>query len=165
MRWRRPTGLFRNRDGWLSPAKRIAILRQAAAIMQQRREELALQAAREGGKPLTDSLVEVDRAIDGVGLCAEHLRAQAGSEIPMNRNAASAGRAGLHAIRADRRGVGLQRVQPSAEHDRSPGGPGRGGRLSGDREAGGGGAAELPAVRADSCARPACPRRGANRSW
>ena len=41
---------------------------------------------------MTDSLVEVDRAIDGVCLCAEHLRAQAGSEIPMNRNAASAGR-------------------------------------------------------------------------
>ena len=85
-------GLFRNRDGWLSPADRIAILRKAAAIMQQRRDELALEAAREGGKPLTDSRVEVDRAIDGVSLCAEHLRAQAGSEIPMNRNAASAGR-------------------------------------------------------------------------
>ena len=60
--------------------------------MQERREELALEAAREGGKPLMDSLVEVDRAIDSVGLCAEHLRTQAGSEIPMNRNAASAGR-------------------------------------------------------------------------
>jgi len=84
--------LFRYRDGWLSPAQRLAILRGAAAIMTQRREQLALQAAREGGKPLADSLVEVDRAIDGVGLCAEHLRAQAGSEIPMNRNAASAGR-------------------------------------------------------------------------
>jgi acyl-CoA reductase-like NAD-dependent aldehyde dehydrogenase len=84
--------LFRNRDAWLSPANRIGILRSAAAIMQGRRDELALQAAREGGKPLTDSLVEVDRAIDGVHLCAEHLRAQAGNEIPMNRNAASAGR-------------------------------------------------------------------------
>jgi acyl-CoA reductase-like NAD-dependent aldehyde dehydrogenase len=84
--------LFRNRDGWLSPPVRIKILRQAAAIMQQRREQLAVEAAREGGKPLVDSLVEVDRAIDSVGLCADHLRVQAGSEIPMNRNAASAGR-------------------------------------------------------------------------
>jgi acyl-CoA reductase-like NAD-dependent aldehyde dehydrogenase len=84
--------LFERREAWLSPAERIAILRRTAAIMQQHREQLALQAAAEGGKPLGDSLVEVDRAIDGVGLCAEHLRAQAGSEIPMNRNAASAGR-------------------------------------------------------------------------
>jgi acyl-CoA reductase-like NAD-dependent aldehyde dehydrogenase len=84
--------LFQRRDAWLSPAERITILRQTAAIMQQRRQQLALQAAAEGGKPLSDSLVEVDRAIDGVGLCAEHLRAQAGSEIPMNRNAASVGR-------------------------------------------------------------------------
>jgi acyl-CoA reductase-like NAD-dependent aldehyde dehydrogenase len=84
--------LFQRREVWLSPAERIAILRRTAAIMQDRRQQLALQAAAEGGKPLSDSLVEVDRAIDGVGLCAEHLRAQAGSEIPMNRNAASAGR-------------------------------------------------------------------------
>ena len=84
--------LFQRREAWLSPAERIAILRRTAALMQERRQQLALQAAAEGGKPLTDSLVEVDRAIDGVGLCAEHLRTQAGSEIPMNRNAASAGR-------------------------------------------------------------------------
>ena len=75
------------------PGRRIAILRRAArASCKSRREELALEAAREGGKPLIDSLVEVDRAIDGVRLCVEHLRTQAGSEIPMNLNAASAGR-------------------------------------------------------------------------
>ncbi len=86
------SALFQDRDQWLSPGERIAILRRAAGLMQQRREQLALEAAQEGGKPLKDSLVEVDRAIDGVGLCAEHLKVQAGSEIPMNRNAASAGR-------------------------------------------------------------------------
>ena len=84
--------LFRNRDAWLSPARRIEILRRAAAIMQERREQLALEAAREGGKPLVDSLVEADRAVDSIRLCAEHLRRQAGGEIPMDRNAASAGR-------------------------------------------------------------------------
>ena len=92
VRWPRPTISSQRREAWLSPAERIAILRRTAAIMQDRRQQLALQAAAEGGKPLCDSLVEVDRAIDGVGLCVEHLRAQAGSEIPMNRNAASAGR-------------------------------------------------------------------------
>ncbi len=84
--------LFRNRDVWLKPSQRIAILEKAAALMQAARDELALEAAREGGKPLVDSRVEADRAIDGIKLCIQHLRTQAGSEIPMNLNAASAGR-------------------------------------------------------------------------
>ena len=84
--------LFRDRDGWLSPASRIEILRRAAAIMHERREELAVEAAREGGKPLVDSRVEVDRAVDGVHECVEFLRTQHGEEVPMGLNAASANR-------------------------------------------------------------------------
>jgi len=84
--------LFRDRDSWLSPGRRIEILGRTVHIMHQRREELAVEAAREGGKPLADSLVETDRAIDGVKLCIEHLRTQSGTEIPMDLNAASAGR-------------------------------------------------------------------------
>ena len=85
-------GLFRDRDAWLSVARRTEILRGTAAIMEERREELAIEAAREGGKPLVDSLVEVDRAVDGVHECVEFLRTQRGEEIPMGLNAASAGR-------------------------------------------------------------------------
>ncbi|MHC5007926.1 MAG: aldehyde dehydrogenase family protein [Planctomycetota bacterium] len=85
--------LFADRDGWLPPARRIEILQAVAAIMSERRQALALEAAREGGKPLMDSLVEVDRAIEGVMLCVEALRTQGGTEIPMNLSAASAGRA------------------------------------------------------------------------
>jgi acyl-CoA reductase-like NAD-dependent aldehyde dehydrogenase len=85
--------LFAGRDAWLPPARRIEILQATAAIMTERREELALEAAREGGKPLMDSLVEADRAIEGVKLCVETLRTQGGTEIPMNLTAASAGRA------------------------------------------------------------------------
>ena len=84
--------LFRDRDAWLSASRRIEILRRAATLMQQRREELAIEAAREGGKPLIDSLVEVDRAIDGVHECVEFLRTQHGDEMPMGLNAASANR-------------------------------------------------------------------------
>ena len=84
--------LFRNRDAWLSAARRIEILDRAAGIMRGRREELAGEAAREGGKPLTDSLVEVDRAIDGVRECSEYLRTQRGTGIPMGINPGSAGR-------------------------------------------------------------------------
>jgi len=83
--------LFRDRDGWLPPPVRIEILAKAARLMQQQRETLALEAAREGGKPLSDSLVEADRAIDGVKLCVERLRTQHGTEVPMNLNARSAG--------------------------------------------------------------------------
>ena len=71
--------LFRDRDAWLSPARRIEILRAAARLMEERAEALALEAAREGGKPLNDSRVEVARAIDGVLHCAEALRFEAGS--------------------------------------------------------------------------------------
>jgi acyl-CoA reductase-like NAD-dependent aldehyde dehydrogenase len=51
-----------------------------------------LLAASEGGKPFTDSKVEVIRAIDGVRLCAETLRAHSGSVIPIAKTAATTGR-------------------------------------------------------------------------
>ena len=84
--------LFRDRDAWLPPSRRIEILRKAARLMEERAEPLALQAAREGGKPLVDSRVEVARAIDGMLNCAEVLRSEGGHVIPMNINAASARR-------------------------------------------------------------------------
>ncbi len=84
--------LYKDRSGWLSKPRRIEILRRAAEIIKERREELALQAAREGGKPLLDSLVEIDRAADGVENCVEVLRGEGGRVIPMNVNPASTGR-------------------------------------------------------------------------
>ncbi|MBV8135656.1 MAG: aldehyde dehydrogenase family protein [Deltaproteobacteria bacterium] len=84
--------LFRDPDRWLSPARRIEILRRAAQLMEARAPSLALETAREGGKPLVDSQVEVARAIDGVLNCAELLRNEAGHVIPMNVNAASMNR-------------------------------------------------------------------------
>ncbi len=85
-------GLYRDRRQWLSGEKRIEVLNKAADIMQSRFEYLSVEAAREGGKPLVDSRVEVARAIDGVKNCAELLRHESGKEIPMGVNAASAGR-------------------------------------------------------------------------
>jgi len=84
--------LFRNRDSWLSVPERLAILSRAAEIMQSQVEELTLLAASEGGKPYTDSKVEVLRAIDGVHLCAESLRAHTGSVISLGTTAATTGR-------------------------------------------------------------------------
>lgn len=85
-------GLFRDRDAWLSPATRIEILERSATLMKERRDELASAAAREGGKPFMDSLVEANRAVDCVKICVETLRTQAGTVIPMGLSAASAGR-------------------------------------------------------------------------
>jgi len=83
--------LFRDRKNWLSVPKRIEILEKAARIMQQRFDDLAIEATREGGKPLKDSEVEVTRAIDSMKLCIETLRTEDGEEIPMGLNAASMG--------------------------------------------------------------------------
>ncbi|WP_425403219.1 aldehyde dehydrogenase family protein [Hwanghaeella sp.] len=85
-------GLYRDRKSWIPKHKRIEILRKTAEIIKERREDLALQAAREGGKPLPDSLVEIDRAADGVENCVEVIRAEGGHVIPMGVNAASVGR-------------------------------------------------------------------------
>jgi len=86
-------GLFRNRDGWLSLAERIGVLERTARIMLREKDALAITAAREGGKPLIDSQIEVQRAIDGVKLCVEHLRSDAGIVIPMGGTNASSHRA------------------------------------------------------------------------
>ncbi|MFN2315170.1 MAG: aldehyde dehydrogenase family protein, partial [Gemmatimonadales bacterium] len=85
-------GLFRDRSGWLSVPRRIEILERAAAMVQDQADVLALEAAREGGKPLLDSQVEVARAVDSLRLCVDFLRTDAGEPVPMGLNAASAGR-------------------------------------------------------------------------
>jgi acyl-CoA reductase-like NAD-dependent aldehyde dehydrogenase len=84
--------LYRDRKNWLPAEQRIKILENTADIMQKRFAELAVEAAREGGKPLVDSEVEVTRAIDGIKNCVEVLRSNHGEEIPMQKNAASMNR-------------------------------------------------------------------------
>ena len=84
--------LFRDRAAWLPMPKRIQILEKAAELIKSRAEELAVEAAREGGKPLVDSRVEVARTVDSLRICVETLRTDAGEVIPMGANAASAGR-------------------------------------------------------------------------
>ncbi len=81
--------LYRNRKHWLSRAQRIGILQNLVRLMQDKIELLSIEAAREGGKPYTDSKVEVIRAIDSIQICIDCLRTEAGHEIPMGVNAAS----------------------------------------------------------------------------
>src|SRR3954469_16936496 len=87
--------VFRDRGGWLKPHERMAILRRLAALVEGRRDYLALQIAREGGKPLRDAVVEVNRAVDGIGNAADELRNLAGREIPLGLPAASTDRWGF----------------------------------------------------------------------
>ena len=75
--------VFADRGAWLKPHQRIDILRKLAGLMEGKREHFGRQIAREGGKPLTDALVEVDRAIDGVRNVIDEMRVRAGREIPM----------------------------------------------------------------------------------
>jgi acyl-CoA reductase-like NAD-dependent aldehyde dehydrogenase len=84
--------LYKDKKNWLSVELRVKVLAKTAEIMQNRAEKLALEAAREGGKPLIDSRVEVARAIDGIKNCIEVMRSGHGEEIPMQRNAASMNR-------------------------------------------------------------------------
>lgn len=84
--------VFRDRDGWLKPHQRMAILRRLAGLVEGRRDHFALQIAREGGKPLPDAIIEVTRAIDGIHNAADELRNLAGREIPMGLSAAAADR-------------------------------------------------------------------------
>src|SRR5271166_430883 len=84
--------LFADRDARLKPHQRIDILRRLATLMEAKREHFGRQIAREGGKPLTDAMIEADRAIDGLRNAAEEIRNFAGREIPMGLTPASDGR-------------------------------------------------------------------------
>ncbi len=84
--------LYTDKSHWLSVEQRVAILEKAADLIRERRLELALEAAREGGKPLVDSRVEIDRAIDGIKVAIKELTHLHGEEIPMGLNKASEGR-------------------------------------------------------------------------
>jgi len=84
--------LFQNQSAWLPAHQKIAILERTAKIMTSRLDTLTKTAAREGGKPLVDSKVEVLRAINGVKLAAEHIGQLKGTQIPMGLTEASVNR-------------------------------------------------------------------------
>lgn len=75
--------LFADRKAWLKPHQRIAILNRLADLVSAKRQDFGILIAREGGKPLTDALIETDRAIDGIRSAADFLRTRGGVEVPM----------------------------------------------------------------------------------
>src|SRR5258706_15537378 len=84
--------VMRERDAWLKPHQRSAILQRTAGLLEARQTQFARLIAQEGGKPLTDAAAEVLRAIDGLRNAADELRNFAGREIPMGLTRASEGR-------------------------------------------------------------------------
>ena len=88
----RAHALYRDRSQWKKPHERAAILHRAMEIMKDRRDHLAMQVAAEGGKPLIDARVEVDRAINGMELCIHEIGTLRGTEIPMGITPAGDGR-------------------------------------------------------------------------
>ncbi len=83
---------FIERDKWLAPHQRMAILQRTIEIMKTRIPELTEIAAQEGGKPYMDSLAEVERAINGVQLAMEHIAQIKGEQIAMGLTPASVNR-------------------------------------------------------------------------
>lgn len=101
----RSEACHRDRSRWLPPHERLAILERAAAMIESRAGELARQSAQEGGKPLRDSLVEVNRGIEGIKVAIAEMAKLGGREIPMSLTASSTDRF-AHTYR-EPRGVAL----------------------------------------------------------
>jgi len=75
--------------------ERGAILRSISAGIRQRREELGRLITLEAGKPIRDSLVEVDRAALTFRLGAEEAERMTGELIPLDLMPSSRGRIGI----------------------------------------------------------------------
>jgi glyceraldehyde-3-phosphate dehydrogenase (NADP+) len=75
--------------------ERGRMLREVSAGIKARREELAALIAAEAGKPIRDSLAEVDRATITFRLGAEEAERMYGEVIPLDLNVASKDRVGI----------------------------------------------------------------------
>lgn len=71
---------------------RIAILERTIANIKSSYEPIIRTAAQEGGKPYVDSKVEVDRAIQGIGVAIETMKTMRGEQVPMGTTASSLNR-------------------------------------------------------------------------
>jgi acyl-CoA reductase-like NAD-dependent aldehyde dehydrogenase len=75
--------------------ERAALLRRAADIVSARSDDMARAMTRESGKALRDSIVEVQRSVDTLRLCAEEAIRIQGEHVPMDGSALGAGKIGM----------------------------------------------------------------------
>jgi acyl-CoA reductase-like NAD-dependent aldehyde dehydrogenase len=74
--------------------QRAEILDRAAAILRDRRQEVARLLALEAGKPVTQGLVEADRAVQTITFSAAEARTLAGRGVVVDAHPAGVGRRG-----------------------------------------------------------------------
>ena len=88
---RRITSQITGKSGFLK-IKRIEILQNFKALVLKNKDKLIQTALAEGGKPLKDSIIEIERGIEGTDIAIQELKNLAGKEVPMNLSSASSGK-------------------------------------------------------------------------
>ena len=81
--------IYAQREKWLKPFQRKEILEKTLHILKEEEDDLALQAASEGGKPLMDSKVEIARGLEGIQVAIHEMSRLTGKEIPMGMTPSS----------------------------------------------------------------------------
>jgi acyl-CoA reductase-like NAD-dependent aldehyde dehydrogenase len=75
--------------------ERAALLDRAAALVRERRDDLALTIAAEAGKPLKTATVEAERCVDTLTFSATEARKLTGGTVPMEASPAGVGKLGV----------------------------------------------------------------------
>lgn len=83
------SALYHKHPKGLSKEKRISILEKFHEKFKEAKEQLIQLAVLEGAKPINDTEVEFNRALDGIKLGIQAIRSIIGQQIPMNLNTAS----------------------------------------------------------------------------
>jgi acyl-CoA reductase-like NAD-dependent aldehyde dehydrogenase len=74
--------------------ERAALLDRAAALVRERRDDLAQTIAAEAGKPLKTATVEAERCVDTLTFSATEARKLTGGTVPMEASPAGTGKFG-----------------------------------------------------------------------
>jgi len=75
--------------------ERAALLDRAAALVRERRDDLAQAIAAEAGKPLKTATVEAERCVDTLTFSATEARKLTGGTVPMAASSAGVGKLGV----------------------------------------------------------------------
>ncbi len=75
--------------------ERAALLDRAAALVRERRDDLAVTIAAEAGKPLKTATVEAERCVDTLTFSATEARKLTGGTVPMAASPAGVGKLGV----------------------------------------------------------------------
>jgi len=73
----------------LPKEKRIKILEKFHRLLLKNKNEIVELSSSEGGKPIQDTKIEINRALEGIQLGIHAIRNISGEMIPMNLNSAS----------------------------------------------------------------------------